>query len=45
MEKQKLKECYVEAELDVVMLRNGDVIATSGNIDSSDTDWGGIQNW
>ena len=45
MEKSKLKECYEKAELEVVVLNDSDVIATSGNIDSSDTDWGGIQNW
>ena len=44
MEKQKQKECYLEAELDVVMLNCGDVITTSG-VDSSDTDWDGVQNW
>lgn len=44
MEKQKQKELYEKAELNVVMLNLRDVIATS-DIDPSDTDFDGVQSW
>ena len=45
MKKQKVRQSYEEAELDIVMLSGNDIIATSGTIDSDDTYWGGVRGW